>query len=87
MKDEIFGKDLRWRERILIFTWHFKKEFEMFRKPDEFILDILDHGTHALVSKNRRKYNVLFPYKGRMLCLSYAAHEDAIILIHIKPRR
>jgi len=68
----------------LVFTWHFKEEFEKLRKPIEFVLDILDNGEHILVSKRQNKYNVFYPFKRKHLCLSYIEHEN-IILIHIKP--
>lgn len=76
--------DLYWKGKLLVFTWHFKEEFEMFRKPLEFVLDILEKGEHHLVSKNQNKYNVFYPYKRKFICLSYVEHEN-IILIHIKP--
>jgi hypothetical protein len=81
---KIFSDDLRWKGKLLVFTWHFKEEYEKFRKPYEFIIEILDNGKHNLVAKTQNKYNVLFPYKGKSLCLSYVEHEN-IILIHIKP--
>jgi hypothetical protein len=68
----------------LVFTWHFKEEYDKIGKPLEFIIEILDNGQHTLVSKNQNKYNVLYPYRGKALCLSYVEHEN-IILIHIKP--
>ena len=68
----------------MVFTWHFKEEFEQLKKPIEFMLDILDNGEHILVSKKQKKYNVLYPFKRKYLCLSYVEHEN-IILIHIKP--
>lgn len=69
-----------------MFTWHFKKEFDNFNKPLEFVLVILEQGEHHLVSKKQNKYNVFYPFKKKFLCLSYVEHED-IILIHIKPTR
>jgi len=78
--------DLTWKGKLLVFTWHFKEEFDKLRKPIEFVVEILEDGEHHLVSKRQNKYNVLYPYAGRRLCLSYVEHED-IILIHIKPRR
>ena len=83
---KIIFEDLYWKGKLLVFTWHFKKEFDTLRKPLEFILDVLDGGEHVLVSKNQNKYNVFYPYKKRYLCLSYVEHEN-IILIHIKPTR
>ena len=83
---KIFNENLRWKGRLLIFTWHFKEEFERFRKPIEFVLEILDNGEHFLVSKRQRKFNVNYPFKKKFLCLSYVIHED-VILIHIKTER
>ena len=80
----MFDEDLRWKGKLLVFTWHFKEEFDKLRKPYEFILGILDYGEHFLVSKKQNKYNVFYPYKGKSLCLSYVETEN-IILIHIKP--
>jgi len=68
----------------LVFTWHFKEEFEQLRKPIEFVLDILGNGEHILVSKRQNKYNVFYSFRGKYLCLSYVEHEN-IVLIHIKP--
>lgn len=78
--------DLRWNGRLLVFTWHFKKEFEKLNKPIEFVLDILNKGEHFLVSKKQNKYNVFYPFKRKYLCLSYVEYEN-IILIHIKPTK
>ena len=80
----MFDKDLHWKGKLLVFTWHFKEEFDKLKKQYEFILDVLDHGEHFLVSKNQKKYNVIYPFKGKYICLSYAKTEN-IILIHIKP--
>jgi hypothetical protein len=77
---------LYWNGKMLVFTWHFKKEYEALGKPLEFVLEILQHGKHHLVSKRQNKYNVLFSYQTRHLCLSYVEHEQ-IILIHLKPIR
>jgi hypothetical protein len=82
----MFGDDLLWKGRLLIFNWHFKKEYEDINKPLEFILDILNQGEHQLISKKQNKYNVFYPYKRKHLCMSYVEHEN-IILIHIKPKR
>lgn len=81
---KILFEDLHWKGKLLVFTWHFKEEFEKLRKPIEFVLDILDEGEHILVSKNQNKYNVSYPFRGKYLNLSYVEHEN-IILIHIKP--
>ena len=71
---------------MLVFTWHFKEEWDSINKPLEFVLEILDHGEHVLISKKQNKYNVFFPLNRLFLCLSYVERED-IILIHIKPSR
>ncbi len=81
---KIFIGNLYWKDKLLIFTWHFKEEYDRINKPIGFVLDILNHGEHTLVSKNQKKYNVFYPYNRKFLCLSYAKHEN-IILIHIKP--
>ena len=77
-------ENLYWKNKLLVFTWHFKEEFEQLRKPIEFVLSILNEGNHILVSKNQNKFNVFYPFRGKQLCLSYVEHEN-IILIHIKP--
>ena len=81
---KIYFEDLRWKGKLLIFTWHFKEEFDKLKKPIEFVLDVLDEGEHVLVSKKQNKYNVFYPFRRKYLCLSYVEHEN-IILIHIKP--
>ncbi len=81
---KIYFEDLYWKGKLLVFTWHFKEEFDNLRKPLEFVLDVLEGGEHHLVSKNENKYNVFYPFRRKYLCLSYAEHEN-IILIHIKP--
>jgi len=81
---KIYFEDLRWKGKLLVFTWHFKEEFDSLKKPIEFVLDVLDEGEHILVSKNQNKYNVFYPFRRKYLCLSYVEHEN-IILIHIKP--
>ena len=81
---KIYFEDLRWKGKLLVFTWHFKEEFDELKKPIEFVLDMLDEGKHVLVSKKQNKYNVFYPLKRKYLCLSYVEHEN-IILIHIKP--
>ena len=81
---KIYHEDLRWKEKLLVFTWHFKEEFDRLKKHIEFILDVLDEGEHLLVSKNHNKYNVFYPFRKKYLCLSYVEHES-IILIRIKP--
>lgn len=81
---KILSEDLYWKGKLLVFTWHFKEEFDTLRKPIEFVLNILNEGEHILVSKKQSKYNVFYPFKEKYLCLSYVEHEN-IILIHIKP--
>jgi hypothetical protein len=81
---EIYFEDLYWKGKLLVFTWHFKDEFDKLKKPIEFVLDILDEGEHVLISKRQNKYNVFYPFRGKYLCLSYVEHEN-IILIHVKP--
>lgn len=83
---EILFEDLYWKDKLLVFTWHFKEEFDSLGKPLEFILVILENGKHVLVSKKQNKYNVFYPFKRKNLCLSYVEQEN-IILIHIKPKR
>ena len=77
---------MTWKGKVLVFTWHFKEEFDKLRKPLDFVVDVLDGGEHILVSKNKKKYNVFYPYRGKNLCLSYVDNES-VILIHIKPTR
>ena len=79
-------EDMFYKGKRLIMTWHFYQEWEMLNKPLEFVLHILKHGEHRLVSKRQQKFNCLFPWRGKFLCLSYV-EEDAFILIHIKPRK
>lgn len=79
-------EEMYWKGKLLVFTWHFKEEFDTFSKPLEWVLDILDKGEHILVSKNQNKYNVNYRFKGRYVCLSYVEHES-IIIIHIKPTK
>jgi hypothetical protein len=81
---KIFGEDLQWKGKLLVFTWHFKEEYEKVDKPLDFIIEILDKGEHHRISKNENKFNVFYPFQRRYLCLSYVEHEN-IILIHIKP--
>ncbi len=69
---------------MLVFTWHFKNEFELTGKPIECVIDMLEKGEHHLISKSKNKFNVFYPHKKKYLCLSYVEHEN-IILIHIKP--
>jgi len=83
---KIFINDLQWKGKLLVFTWHFKEEFEKINRPIEFVLDILNDGNHFMVSKRQNKYNIHYPYKRKILCLSYVEHEN-IILIHIKFKR
>ena len=80
----ILNEDLYWKGKLLVFTWHFKREFDELKKPIEFTLKILDKGEYVLISKKQNKYNVVYPFKGKYLCLSYVEYEN-IILIHIKP--
>ena len=81
---KILFEDLHWKGKLLVFTWHFKKEFDKLKKPIEFVLKILDKGEHDLIAKKQNKYNVFYPFKKKYLCLSYVEYEN-IILIHIKP--
>ena len=67
-----------------MFTWHFKDEYELLKKPIEYVLEILEKGEHHLVSKRENKFNVFYPYKRKYLCLAYVEFEN-ILLIHIKP--
>lgn len=82
---KIFIDDLCWNGKLLVFTWHFKDEFDGLKKPIEFVLDILDGGEHILVSKRKQKYNVFYAFRHKYLCLSYVVAEESIVLIHIKP--
>lgn len=81
---KIFGDDLYWKGKLLVFTWHFEEEFEKVNKPLDFVVEILEHGEHHLVSKNENKYNVFYSFHRKYLCMSYVEHEN-VILIHIKP--
>ena len=81
---KIFVEDMYWKGKLLVFTWHFKEEFDRLDKPLEFVLDILEGGEHVLVAKKQGEYNVFFPFRKKFLCLSYVEHED-MILIHVKP--
>lgn len=81
---KILFEDLHWKNKLLVFTWHFKEEFDKLRKPIDFILTILNNGEHVLVSKKQNKYNAFYPLRGKYLCLSYVEYEN-IILIHVKP--
>ena len=81
---KIYIDDLYWKGKLLVFTWHFKEEYDKLKKPIEFVLDVLDEGEHILVSKKQNKYNVFYPFRRKYLCLSYVEHEN-IILIHAKP--
>ena len=81
---KIYFEDLRWKGKLLVFTWHVKDEYDKLKKPIEFVLDVLDEGEHILVSKKQNKYNVFYPFRKKYLCLSYVEHEN-IILIHVKP--
>ena len=81
---KIYIEELHWEGKLLVFTWHFKEEFDVLKKPIEFVLDIFDGGEHILVSKKQNKYNIFYPFRRKYLCLSYVEHEN-IILIHIKP--
>ena len=78
--------DIYWKEKLLVLTWNFKYEFEKLKKPLEFILEMLQKGDHILISKKLNKYNVVYPFRKKLLCLSYVEQED-IILILIKPKR
>jgi hypothetical protein len=80
----MFGENIYWKSKLLIFTWHFKEEFDLIGKPIEFVKEILVKGDHHLIAKKQNKYNVFHPYQRQYLCLSYVEHEN-IILIHIKP--
>jgi hypothetical protein len=80
----MFYEDLYWKGKLLVFTWHFKEEFDKLKKPYDFIIDVLELGEHRLMSKRQNKYNVFYPFKGKYLCLSYV-ELDNVILIHIKP--
>ena len=81
---KIFGEDWYWKGKLLVFTWHFKEEFDKINKQIDFVLEILDKGEHHLIAKNQNKYNVFYPYQRKYVCLSYVEHET-VILIHIKP--
>lgn len=81
---KILIEDLHWKGKLLVFTWHFKEEYDKIGKPLYFIIEILDYGEHILISKNQKKYNVFYRYKKGYLCLSYVEHEN-VIIIHIKP--
>jgi len=52
---------LYWKEKKFRFTWHFKKELEELGKFEEFVLYILENGTHKRISKKQNKYQVLHP--------------------------
>jgi len=77
--------NLYWKNRLLVFTWHIKKELEKLGKYEEFVVYILENGEHIPVSKKQQKYNAFFKYRKKRICLSYVIHENKIILIHIKP--
>lgn len=81
---KIFVRDLYWKGKLLVFTWHFKKELDRINKPIEFVLSVLEKGEHHLISSKQNKYNVFYPFKKRYLCLSYVEYEN-VILIDIKP--
>ena len=82
--DGSFFDELYWKGKLLVFTEHFSEEFDKFRKPLEFVLDILNEGEHFLISRKKNKYNVFYPYQKDYICMSYAIHEN-VVCIHIKP--
>ncbi|MFH1510627.1 MAG: hypothetical protein ABIF10_02965 [Candidatus Woesearchaeota archaeon] len=77
---------MSWNRKLLVFTWHFKEEFDRLKKPLNFVLDILENGRHIQVGKRENKYNVFYPGGGKQLCLSYV-EQEVIIMIHVKPIR
>ena len=81
---KIYFENFYWKGKLLVFTWHFKEEFDKLKKPIEFVLEVFNEGEHILISKKQNKYNVFYPFRRKYLCLSYVEHEN-IILIHIKP--
>ena len=74
-----------WNGKLLVFTFHFKRELEKLGKFEEFALKVLENGEHRLVSKRQNKYNALYRHKNKFICVSYAKSNKAVILIHIKP--
>ena len=66
---KIHFEDLYWKGKLLVFTWHFKEEFDKLKKSIEFALDVLNGGEHILVSKRQNKYNVFYPFRRKYLCL------------------
>ena len=85
----IFGitsiPDLLWQGKLLVFTYHAKEELEALNKYEEYVLSVLERGTHYLVAKKQHKYNCFAPYQEKYVCVSYVIHESSVIVIHIKP--
>ena len=83
---KIYFEDLYWKGKLLVFTWHFKEEFDKLKKPIEFALDILNGGEHILVSKRQNKYSGGHKYL-QSLTLLYPSGIYKIVyvlLIHAK---
>jgi hypothetical protein len=78
-------QDYYWNGKLLVFTRHFKRELQALEKFEEFALYVLEQGNHKLVSKRQNKYNVLLQWRDGWICLSYALHDDVMIMIHVKP--
>ena len=76
-------KDIIWRGRKVVCTWHFYREGDELQRPLETLPDLLEQGAHRQIGK--RKNECLTPWKGKRLCIIYASNGE-VVLIHVKPK-
>lgn len=76
-------EELRFRNKDLVETGHFKNElYNIYRKNLDFVLELLEKGKHKKESKE--KIRVMKKAKGGAWELVYAETDKEIILIHLK---
>jgi hypothetical protein len=69
--------------KILRFTRHIRRELDQEGKTVDFLVEILQEEKHEVKSKKKAKFEVRHDAGKLTWILSYAEHEDCIILIHL----
>lgn len=80
---EITPFEWEWKGKTLRFTRHIRRELDQEGKTIDFLVDILQEGKHRVKSKKKAEFEARRDVGELTWILSYAEHEDCIILIHL----
>lgn len=86
-KDIYFPQERYYKDKPLRYTKHIRGELDKENKSIDFLEEILGKGEHIVISKNKKKYEAKKGVGKFEWTISYADHEECIILIHLGKKR